>query len=373
MSSGNTQSIDAARPEVWGKDLMADIKDNLYFTQNGMMGEGENNIVQIKNDLKNKKGDTVDFQIVRKMSAVSGVTGDDELEGSEQQLTTINEQVAIDQWRDGVRLKGRLDEQKNAFSMRLAAKSALTVLGQEFLERQFFLKLGGVNNITLTDVNGTVTGKYCSWSNTPDYIPDADTAAGSGDRYIGANTSGATSLADTDVLTPALIDQAVLKAKTCTPKIVPLRVNGKDYYIMFVHPHQAYDLKQNAVFNQARREAEVRGKENPIFTGALGIWNQVILHEHEYVPYLDASVALNSFRGAAVGTDFAKDAYKALLCGRQACLYAQCDNPNAWSEETFDYGNKHGFSIAIMGGVQKTMFTDEYGVIAVDTGSSQGT
>ncbi len=370
MAKGNTSSIAAARPEIWGKELMADVIDGLYFMENGLMGEDENNIIQIKTDLKGKRGDTVDFQIVRKLSRVSGVTGDSELEGNEQQLSTVNEQVAIDQWRDGVRLVGRLDEQMNAFNLRTEAKAKLKILGQEFLEQQFFLKLGAVCNTSLTDINGTVVGTYCAWSNTPDYIPDADETNGTGDRYLCADASGTTSIAATDVLTPALIDAVVLKAKTCAPKIVPLRINGKNYYVLFVHPRQAYDLKQNAVFNQARREAEVRGKENPIFTGALGIWNGVIIHEHEYVPFLDASVAGNSFRAAASGTDAAYDLYRALLCGRQAGLYAQCDNPNAWAEESFDYGNKHGFSISIMGGVQKTMFTDEYGVIALDTATS---
>jgi N4-gp56 family major capsid protein len=120
------------------------------------------------------------------------------------------------------------------------------------------------------------------------------------------------------------------------------------------------------------REAEVRGSDNPIFNGAFGIWNGVIVKVHDYVPFLDISVAGNSFRGAASGTDCAADCYRALLCGRGAISYAQCDNPNGWAEESFDYGNKHGFAISVMGGVQKTEFNSkDWGVITIDTASSR--
>ena len=137
---------------------------------------------------------------------------------------------------------------------------------------------------------------------------------------------------------------------------------------MFVHPYQAFDLKNNATFAQARREADTRGKSNPIFTGALGIWDGVVIKEHEYVPWLDTSVALHSFRGAAAGTDFAVDACRALLCGRQAAAFVQTKDTMGMVEETFDYKNKVGYATGIIGGIQKVVFNEkEYGVVAVDT------
>ena len=183
--------------------------------------------------------------------------------------------------------------------------------------------------------------------------------------------SGAASLASTDLITPELISRAKAKAVLASPKIQPLRINGANHYVMFVHPWQAYDLKQNATFAQARREADVRGKENPLFTGSLGIWDGVVIKEHEYVPFLDASVALHSFRGPAVGTDFYVDAFRALLCGQQAAVFAQASDTMGWVEETFDYKNKVGFATGIIGGIQKIAFNSkEYGVIALDTAAT---
>jgi N4-gp56 family major capsid protein len=366
MGYGNTSSTDAARPELWGKQLMQETLDSMYFTENGLMGEDDNNIIVIKNDLKKDKGDTITFPFVPKLSKAQGVTGDSELEGNEQTMTTYTEQVAIDQWRDAVRLKGRLDDKKNAFSMRTAAKDNLKMLGREFLEMQFFLKLGGVTNTSLTDCNGNVVGTHCTWSNTPDYIPDAHEATGTGARYIAP--AATTAFTASTIFTPSLIDIAVRTAQTASPKIQPLRVNGEDFWVLFIHPYQAYDLRRNPEWQQAMREAEVRGPKNPIFSGAFGIWNHTIVKVHDYVPYLDASVAGNSFRGVSSGTDCAFDACRALFCGKGAAVYAQCDNDNAWAEEKFDYGNKWGFSCSLMGGIQKTVFNSkEYGVIAIDT------
>lgn len=366
----NTASIDALRQELWEKQLFADIIDGLYFNESGLMGEGENNIIQVKSDLIKTPGDTDTVGLTAKLTG-SGVNGDDELEGNEEAINSYSDSVLIDQKRFAVRLKGKLDEGKVAYNMRTDAKDKLVIRLQEFIERQAFLKLGGVTNTTINDINGTVVATDALWSNTPTFIPDADEAAGTGARYICANSGGTDALAATDLLTPTLISKAKIKARLASPKIQPLRIDGRDHYVMWIHPWQAYDLKNNAQFAQAMREAEVRGHDNPIFTGALGVWDGVILYEHEYVPFLDVSVAGNSFRGAATGTDCAVDCFRALLCGKQALVFLKCQNDNGWVEKSFDYDNKTGFATGIIGGIDKIMFNSkEYGVIAVDTAAT---
>lgn len=368
----NTASIDALRPELWEKSLFADVIDGLYFNESGLMGEDENNIIQLKMDLMKEAGDTVTVGLTAKLTG-AGVNGDDELEGNEEAINAYSESVLIDQKRFGVRLKGKLDEKKNGYEMRTDAKKKLTIRLQEFIERQTFLKLGGVTNPSLVDINGVAYSADCSWSNTPTFIPDADEAAGTGNRYICANSSGTDALAATDLMTPTLISKAKIKARLSSPKIQPLRIDGRDHYVMWVHPWQAYDLKNNAQFAQAMREAEVRGNDNPIFTGALGVWDGVILYEHEYVPFLQTTggSASNSFRGVATGTDCAVNAFRAILCGKQAAVMLKATNDNGWVEETFDYKNKVGFATGLIGGIDKIMFNSkEYGVITLDTAAT---
>jgi len=364
----NTVSTDALRPELWEKALFKDVMDNLWFSKKGIMGEGEDNIIQIKNDLKKQKGDTITLGLTAKLSG-NGVSGDNELEGNEEAISPYSEAVSIDQKRFGVRLTGRLDEQKNGYNMRTDAKNKLKIRLKEFVEMQMFLKLASVTNTTLTNTAGTVTGTDCAWSNTPDYVPDADTNAGYGDRYLCADyAAGTTSLAAGDKLTPELISRVKTKAQTASPKILPVDIDGANHYVLIIHPWQAFDLKTNAVWMQAQREASWRGSKNPIFSGALGVWDNVVVMEHEYVPWLDVSVALHSFRGTATGTDCAVDACRALLLGKQAAVFAKCNNENGWVEETFDYKNKTGFATGIIGGIQKIRFNSkDYGVVALDT------
>lgn len=374
----NTVSTSANRMQLWSRELFKDVIDGMYFTQNGLMGEGDNNIVQVFPNLKKSPGDRIVVPLTAKLSG-SGVTGDDELEGNEESITAYSESVIIDQIRNAVRLTGKLDQQINSYDMYKDAKDKLAIWAQEFLERQVFMKLGGVSATTLTDATGATYSARSTWSNTADAIPTATEAGNTGIdytyRYICADAAqGLDGIAATDVLTTALISKAKLVARLATPSVRPLRVQGKDYYVMFIHPKQAWDLKNasSSVWAQAQRDAQVRGDSNPIFTGALGIWDGVILFEHEYVPMLTgngSSVVFSS--GNTTYAPNGVDVYRSILCGRQAVAAAFTQDSFNMVEETFDYGNKKACATGIIGGVQKVVFNSKnYGVVTVDTSAT---
>lgn len=374
----NSVSIDANRQELWRKELFKDVIDGMYFTQNELMGEGDNNIVQTFSELKKSHGDTITVPLTAKLNG-SGITGDAELEGNEEAISSYSDSILIDQVRNAVRLTGKLDSQKNSYDMYMDAKEKLSVWAQEFLERQIFMKLGGVSATTLTDETGAVYSARATWSNTPDAIPSATEAGNTGVdytyRYINADASaGLDGIAATDVLTTALISKAKMVAKLASPSVRPLRINGQDFYVMFIHPKQAWDLKNasSSVWAQAQREADVRGEKNRIFTGSLGVWDGVILFEHEYVPMLTgngSSVVFSS--GNTTYAPNGVSVYRALLCGRQAVGAAFTSESFKMQEETFDYGNKKGVATGIIGGVQKMNFNGKnYGVVTVDTGAT---
>jgi N4-gp56 family major capsid protein len=364
----NTQTIDALRQELWSKelmdDVMLDVKGALQF-----VGEGANNVVQVSRELAKRKGDTETFGLVTRLSG-DGVTGDDELEGNEEAMSSYAEQVAIDQIRHAVRLKGKLDNQKVLYNQIEKARENLRIWLKEFKCNQIMMKLAGVTNTTLTNVNGRVVGTRALWSNTPDYIPDADEAAGVGNRYLCIEVTGTDGLADADIMTLDFVTKLKTKAKLTEPKIQPLEIDGQPYYVHYLHPLQVRDLKLSSDWKTANQNARERSARNPVFTGVLGEWDGVLLVESEFVPWLDISVAGNSFRGAATGTDCTADAARSLFCGRQAALMAEASNPEALTVERFDYGNKDGVAISFIGGIQKAMFNSkEFGVIAGDTGA----
>jgi N4-gp56 family major capsid protein len=366
---GNSITIDALRQELWTKELFDDVARDNFFGREGYMGADANNIVQVKRDLMKKKGDIQTFGLVTRLNGF-GVTGDSDLEGNEEAQLSYAEQVAIDQIRNAVRTTGKLDAQKVTYDQIAEAREQLKLWMQEYIEQQIFLKLGGVTNTSLTNVHGTVVGTRATWSNTPDYIPDADTAY-TGNRYRYLNAAGATAasggMSSSSVLTLDIVTKAAMKARLAEPRIQPIQRGGDSFYVMFVHPYCAKDLRTSSAWKTAQQDAQRRGEKNPVFRGALGYWSNVLLVEHEMVPWLDVSVALNSFRGTAAGTDFAVDTARNLLCGRQAAVMAEAKNPTGLVLEKFDYQNKDGVAASFIGGIQKAVFNSkEFGVIAVD-------
>jgi N4-gp56 family major capsid protein len=365
----NTVSIDALRQELWSKDLLDDVMRDVENIMR-FAGTDANNVVQINRDLMKEKGDTETFGLVARLSGF-GVTGDDELEGNEESMSSFSEQVLIDQIRNAVRLKGKLDAQKVVYDQIASARENLRIWMKEFLAQQIFLKLGGVTNTTLVDVNGVVVGTRALWSNTPDFIPDADEAAGSGNRYLNVAGVSTASLTSGNKMDLDTVVTAVTKAKLANPKIQPIAGDGDDFYVMYLHPLSARDIRKSSDWKTAQENAKVRSDSNPVFRGALGFWANCLLLENEYVPWLDISVAGNSFRGAGTGTDCAVDTARNLLCGRQAVLVAEASNPEALVVEQFDYKNKDGVAGSFIGGCQKPLFNSkEFGVIAVDAAAA---
>lgn len=365
----NTESNSELRRRLWAKDLMSDVMRDVKATMK-FAGEDENNVIQIQRDLEKEQGEKVTFGLVTRLSG-EGTTGDDELEGNEEKQNSYSEDVSIDQIRHAVRLKGKLDAKKSVYDQIKPAKANLRIWMKEFLCKQIMNKLGGVTNTTLVDVSGAVVGARATWSNTADYIPDADEAAGVGARYLCANTGGTDAIGAGDTMTLDFVTKLATKAKLCNPKIQPLEDDMGSYYVLFLHPLQARDIKLSDDWKNAVQNARERAETNPLFRGAMGFWDNVLLVENEFTPWLDVSVAGHSFRGAAVGTDCAVDTARALLCGRQAVGLASASNPEALTMEKFDYGNKDGVAISFIGGVQKLVYNSaEFGVIAGDTAAA---
>lgn len=365
----NTTVIPALVPQIWQKQLHKDVIDNLFFSNKNMMGKDTNNVIQIKDELKKDQGDRVTFGLTAKLGN-RPITGDNEAEGNEEAISGYSQSVLIDQARFPVRLQGKLTEQKAAYDMRMDAKEKLAIRLSEFIERQIFMKMAGVTSTDLTDVNGSVYSEDAAWSNSAPIVPAADEAAGTGDRYICADADGLDSLQATDVFSLSLITKAKIKALTASgPKLQPLKINGQNFWVMFLHPWQEADLKNSTSginWNQIQREAQVRGDKNPIFSGALGVYDGVILHSHEYV-----SVCQSGANFSTSGTAAGAQAFRATLCGRQSLAFAETQDSTDFNEVLRDLNNKVVYSSGIIGGIQKTAFNSkDYGVITVDTGAT---
>ncbi len=187
----------------------------------------------------------------------------------------------------------------------------------------------------------------------------------------GGGHNGETSLSATDTHAIALsdLDTAVTIAKTAISgtreRIRPVKVDGKKYYVVFLHPYAIRKLRANTGtgnFLDIEKQVLAGGKisDNPLMTRASFVYGQCIVHEWSYLPTIVGtpnSGAVANFR-------------RGVLCGAQAAALAvgQDNSPSKmnWKEELFDYGNQLGVSAGMIFGVKKTVFNStDFGTIVL--------
>jgi N4-gp56 family major capsid protein len=163
------------------------------------------------------------------------------------------------------------------------------------------------------------------------------------------------------------IDTAVEKAKLAKNALRPIRIGGKSYYAMFLHPYQVTSLRTNTSTGQWQdiQKSVIQGgnsEDNPIFTGALGVYNGVVLHESVRIPTSPNNSSVK----------------RAVLCGAQAASIAfgrgYGKNTFSWKEELFDYDNQLGVAAGAQAGMVKTRFDgSDYGTVVVPTWATAST
>jgi N4-gp56 family major capsid protein len=286
--------------EQWNANLYRTYQEKTFFSR--FKGTDENSVIQVKRDLTKSKGDKVTFGLAGTLSG-SGVTGNNPLSytalegigsGNEEAMVFYDQGVSIDQIRNGVRIAGAMDEQRLSFSLREQAKSQLTDWMARNEDAALFTAINACDTV---DISATHTAV------TLDAIVD--------------------------------MKKEAMFPSGSTKKIRPITLKGgEEVFILGINPTDAAALKKSDDFKQIHLDAGQRGDMNPIFTGSLGVYNGVIIHEH------------SGFTAASP-----------VLMGAQAAFLAYADEV-IYGEEEFDYGNQTGFMIGAIRGVELAVFND---------------
>lgn len=307
-------------PKVWAKKVWHEgVKDSYFDKFTAMDGS---NVVHQNKDLENVKGDSVVFGLMMNLTG-TGVEGNrQKLSGAEDTLNIYDFTVQTQLVRNAVS-RYEADDQKSQYDMLKEIKVVLKQWLSDWLDNKL------ISRLSYNPSNGEVL--YASAAGTQ------------------------SSITANDKLTTTIISRAKRKAMMHAPKVQPIKVDGMDKYIMLVHPWAARDLKDDPKWLAAQQNANVRGSKNPIFTGALGEYDGVILYEYERV------------QTGNIGASSA-NVCQNLLLGKQAACFAVA-RPAKHIEQTDDYGNIAGNGIAFYGAVEKTKFNGfDYGIINVMTG-----
>lgn len=170
------------------------------------------------------------------------------------------------------------------------------------------------------------------------------------------------SLSSSDTFSLKLLDRAVAIAKTSSPLIRPIKVGSNSYYVCFLHPYQVKDLRTQTNTGDWLdiQKAAMSGGDietNPIFSGALGVYNGVVMHEWTRLPN-------------GIGANSATTR-RAVFCGAQAVSLAwgqgYSEAPK-YIEDLFDYDRQFGVSVQTIIGAKKMQFNSkDFGTIVLST------
>ena len=290
--------------EAWEAGLYTTYQEKTFFSK--FKGTSPDSVIQVKRDLIKKAGDAINFGLAGSLTG-NGVTGNNVLgtggTSNEEAMSFYDQRVVIDQIRNGVRISGLMDEKRVAFDMRNQAKSQLT----EWMARNEDAAIFSAVNTADLILSAYITGTGL----TVDAIIDMKKEA----MYPTSENVG---------------------VGVTSRKIRPIRIEGgEEVFVLGVNPSDAAALKKSNDFKTYQYNGNVRGGDNPIFTGALGNINGVIIHEHSKFP---------------VGTPVLMGAQAAFLAYGKEILYG---------EDTFDYDNQTGFMIGSVRGVALAKFLNE--------------
>lgn len=341
---------DALSNKLWAKKLNVEALKQTYFGK--FMGEGSSNMIQVKPEFEKNAGDKVTIGLRVQLSG-DGVTEGQTLQGNEENLTTYSDSVIINELAHAVRVKNKntIDAQRVPFNLRSEAKDGLTDWYANRFDTCMANHLAGNTLVTDSRYSGNNTITAPTLFVRPN--SDTDDATVNGDN--------------TATFKLSLIDNCVERAKTASPLIRPIMVGGEKKFVMFLHPYQVTDLRTNTSTGQwldIQKSALAGGigNKSPIYTGALGEYNNVILHEWTRLP--------NGISNAGASQTSTR---RAVFCGAQAAAVGfgkefSKGSHYKWIEELFDYERELGVSAQTVWGIKKSVYnSNDFATIVCTT------
>lgn len=311
------------------------------------MGADFNKIIHVKTGLEGsgRKGETIDFPLVGKLSGV-GRSGNQTLEGYEEDLNNYSDIVTVDWIRNAVKVT--LKEAKvTEVDIMMAAKDALKVWGMEQLRDAFLDAFFSPVVDGTTKYEDASEAQKDAWlvANT-DRVRFGASGYASGDHSAGLGNLDTTN----DKFTVTNLRLARRLLKQASPAIRPIQIDKYgEMYVCFASSPCFRDLK--ASLDTIHQNAAPRSmRENPIFFDGDLLVDNVIVKE---VPEMDLSVGDLATAGAsnvATAPNF--------ICGAQALGLAYSVLPSLVADPNMDYKFRHGVAHQECRGVKKLMYNN---------------
>ena len=270
-----TYAVSGLTPQQWDSEFFTDYVRSSRFKR--YMGTDEGSIIQLKEDLAKKKGDSVTFALVNELVG-DGVTGNQTLKGNEERLGSRSHKVTVDVLRHAVAVDD-WDVQKSVIDLRNAAKTQLREWAQKKLRDGITNALGQIDGVNYTSSSAAQRNTWTA--NNSDRVLFGLTTS----NYNATFATAIGGLSAGEQCSPNALSLMKRLAQAGSPKIKPVYVREMDqeWYVVFIGPKAWRDLTEDNpttnVLTLANRDARVRGVDNPLFTGDSLVWDGMILRE----------------------------------------------------------------------------------------------
>lgn len=304
------------------------------------MGKDENSVIQVKEDLTKKKGDSLTYALTNRLTG-DGVLDGATLEGNEEQLDSRSFKLTINERAHGVR-SNTWENQISSIDLRKAGGLALKTWAMEDTRDRIIRAYGSINGVTYGDATEPQKDAWL--------VDNADRALFG--ALVGNNASDDHSAAlaeidnTADKFTTGAASLMKRIARTANPKIRPvmsMESEGRFFYVCYVPSLVFRDLKTDTTITNAQRDVSLRMQNEKLFKGGDLEWDGIIFKEIEDIEVLTGV--------GAGGIDVAP----VYFAGAQAVGYGVASR---WKteEELFDYKRKKGLAIMEMGNFEKMLF-----------------
>lgn len=255
----DTSDLDNFIPEHWDTKVRRDAERKSFWDKfEG--SEGSNSAIVRRDDFEAKAGDVVHVNVHSNLLG-AGVSGETELKGKEEKLSFSQFDLKVDWIRHAVGFNKRSTKRALLNAMSVANATLSTWLAKRKDDDVFAQLLGLAAQRTVGSDTAVNTVLY----------PNAVTAVSG----LGA--------ADTFGTAEISKIKTALNRKLSTP--IETVMDGKQlisYYGIVLDDIAAeYYLKSDPVWQQAQREAGLRGDANRLFNGAFGSWNSCVIYSFQ--------------------------------------------------------------------------------------------
>lgn len=339
--------------KTWSRSLWSEtLKDTVMAP---LMGKGKDSFIVVKEELTKGPGDRV-RQSLRYALGDAGVEGDATLEGNEEALQTFTDDLLINQLRHGVRSHGEMSEQRVPWTTREEAHDGLRDWWADRIDTALLNQAAGNTSqadTRYTGHNATLAPTSLTGNTRIFYGGGTDTTEGS----LSTNA---------ETLSLTYIDRLIAYAKVSTPILRPGRIQGKQAYVLILHPYTVTALTTKAASTGIQwfdiQRAEIQGgKSNSLNTlmnsrGFVGQYKNVFLMEDSRVPLAPGTT--NVYRSPFLGAQSLMIGFGRRYAGRRM----------SWKEKLFDYDNQLGVKAGMIWGVKKTQFNSrDHGLFVLST------